>query len=71
MMRTRCKLISLGQELFLERLKESFQFEAQGVSGKIGGVVSFVQKVNTGNWIGRLIVAAQGHYPIYLTLRKL
>ena len=25
---------------------------------------------NIGNWIGRTIVAAQGHYPIYLTLRR-
>jgi SAM-dependent methyltransferase len=65
------QLISLGQELFLERLNSSFQFEAQGVSSKIGGLISFVQKVNMGNWMGRLIVAAQGHYPIYLTLRKL
>jgi hypothetical protein len=26
--------------------------------------------VNRGNWVGRLIVACQGHYPIYLTVRK-
>ncbi len=65
------ELISLGQELFLERLGKAFQFEMQGVSGKIGGVIRFVQKVNKGNWLGRLIVAAQAHYPIYLTLRKL
>jgi SAM-dependent methyltransferase len=65
------QLISLGQELFLERLRSAFQFEEQVVCGKIGGVVRAVQKVNKGNWLGRLIVAAQGHYPIYLTLRKL
>jgi ubiquinone/menaquinone biosynthesis C-methylase UbiE len=65
------QLVSLGQELFLERLKEAFQFESQGVAGKIGGVITVVQKVNLGNWMGRLIVALQGHYPIYLTLRKL
>ncbi len=65
------QFISLGQELFLERLREPFQFETQGVAGKIGGVLWLVQKLNVGNWMGRLIVAAQGHYPIYLTLRKL
>jgi SAM-dependent methyltransferase len=65
------QLISLGRELFLERLRKTFSFELEGVSGKIGGVILFVQKVNKGNWMGRLIVAAQGYYPIYLTLRKL
>jgi len=64
------ELLSVGQELFLERLATAFQFEMQGVSGKIGGLISILQKVNKGNWIGRLIVAAQGYYPIYLTVRK-
>ncbi len=67
----RIELVSLGQELFLERLKTAFHFESEGVSGKIAGAVSFVQKANRGNWIGRLLVAVQGYYPIYMTLRKL
>jgi ubiquinone/menaquinone biosynthesis C-methylase UbiE len=65
------ELISVGQELFLERLRQPFQFETEGVSGKIGSVISLAQKVNAGNWMGRLIVAAQGQYPLYVTLRKL
>jgi ubiquinone/menaquinone biosynthesis C-methylase UbiE len=65
------ELISLGEDLFLERLQNVFQFETRGVAGKIGGVISLVQRVNRQNWMGWVIVAAQGHYPIYLTLRKL
>jgi len=65
------ELISLGQDLFLERLRDAFRFETEGVAGKIGSVIRLLQTANQGNWIGRLIVAAQGYYPIYLTLRKL
>ena len=40
-------------------------------ASRLAGVLSAMQKANWGNWIGRLIVAVQGHYPIYLTVRKL
>ena len=33
-------------------------------------MVGVLQAVNLGNWVGRLIVGLQGHYPIYLTIRK-
>jgi len=62
--------ISLGEDLFLERLSETFQFETKAVAGRIDRLIVFLQKINLGNWIGRTIVAAQGHYPIYLTVRK-
>lgn len=63
-------LVSLGQELFLERLSQAFTFETATVAGRLGRLIGFMQKVNSGNWAGRLIVALQGHYPIYLTVRK-
>lgn len=65
------ELISLGEDLFLQRLKNNFDFETKGVSGRIGGIVSLIQRVNRANWMGKVIVAAQGYYPIYMTLRKL
>jgi hypothetical protein len=40
------------------------------VGSRLGGLLATLQKLNWGNWIGRLIVAAQGFYPIYLTVRK-
>jgi hypothetical protein len=64
------ELISVGEDLFLERLAQPFVFEMQMVAGRIQGLIGFVRKINLGNWMGRLIVALQGHYPIYLTVRK-
>ena len=64
------ELISLGEDVFLERLTDPFQFETQAVKGTIGKAMATLQAVNLGNWLGRLIVALQGYYPIYLTIRK-
>ncbi|MBZ5580656.1 MAG: class I SAM-dependent methyltransferase [Acidobacteriia bacterium] len=66
----RLELVSDGSELFLENLSRPFQFEMQSVRSRLGRVLALVQKLNRGNWMGRLIVAAQGYYPIYLTVRK-
>ena len=63
-------LLSLGEAVFLEKLRGAFEFETKTVSGKLGAAMSLLQKVNVNNWIGRVIVALQGHYPIYLTIRK-
>jgi SAM-dependent methyltransferase len=64
------ELVSLGEDLFLERLSERFQFETQVVSGKLHRSISCVQAINHFNWIGHCIVRVQGYYPIYLTVRK-
>ena len=64
------ELISLGDDLFLERLSRDFVFETQMVAGRLQRLLGILRMVNRGNWVGRLIVALQGHYPIYLTVRK-
>jgi SAM-dependent methyltransferase len=64
------KTISLGEDVFLERLTNSFRFETQAVANSAGGLIAALQRINRRNWIGRLIVALQGHYPIYLSARK-
>lgn len=64
------ELISLGEDLFLERLSNPFRFETQAVEGSTGKAIAVLQAVNRRNWVGRLIVVLQGHYPIYLTVRK-
>lgn len=66
----RMELVSIGADLFLDALAKPFQFEMRTVEDRLGRLLSTLQKLNWGNWIGRLIVAAQGHYPIYLTIRK-
>lgn len=64
------KLLSLGSEVFLRRLSRPFQFEMERTATRLGKLIGIVQRVNVGNWIGRSIVLAQGHYPIYLTVRR-
>ena len=64
------KLLSVGAEIFLDRLRSPYEFEMERTSARFGGLVRIFQRVNIGNWIGRLIVAAQGHYPLYLTILK-
>jgi ubiquinone/menaquinone biosynthesis C-methylase UbiE len=64
------ELISLGDDLFLERLSQTFVFEMQMVASRLERLIRVLRKVNRANWVGRLIVALQGHYPIYLTVRK-
>ena len=64
------EMISLGEDAFLERLTQAFRFEAQMVADSAGGLIARLQRINRGNWVGRLIVLLQGHYPIYLTVRK-
>lgn len=68
--RHRVRLISLGEDVFLERLAKPFVFEAQGVSSRLAPLIRILQRLNLGNWIGRTIVGMQGYYPMYLTLRK-
>ena len=65
------RLISLGEADFLDRLARPFAFETQVNAGLLGPTIRVLQAFNPGNWIGRLIVAVQGHYPIYLTLQRL
>jgi SAM-dependent methyltransferase len=63
-------LLSLGEDLFLDRLSRDFKFDTASTGSRLGAVVSAVQMLNVGNWIGRSIVMLRGHYPIYFTMRK-
>ena len=63
-------LLSVGADLFLERLTRPFDFDMERTSTKLGKTVRIFQKLNRGNWAGRLIVLAQGHYPLYITIRR-
>jgi SAM-dependent methyltransferase len=64
------ELVSVGEDLFLERLAKPFVFEMEMVRNRIQNLMAAIKKLNVGNWIGHLIVALQGHYPIYLTVKK-
>lgn len=62
------KLLSLGDEVFLERFGSAFSFEAQAVAGRLKSLILFMQRLNVGNWTGRSIVGLKGYYPIYLSI---
>jgi SAM-dependent methyltransferase len=64
------ELVSVGEDLFLERLSQPFVFEMEMVKSRIQTLIAAIGKLNWGNWVGHLIVSLQGHYPIYLTVRK-
>jgi SAM-dependent methyltransferase len=63
-------LLSLGAEVFLDRLTQPFEFEMERTAAKLSRFLRILQRVNVCNWIGRSIVLAQAHYPIYLTVRR-
>lgn len=63
-------VLSLGEEVFLDRFANNFTFETTAVAGKLGRIISIIRALNVGNWIGRTIVGLRGYYPIYFTVRK-
>jgi SAM-dependent methyltransferase len=64
------EIVSFGEDIFLERLSRPFAFEAEGVSSRLRTLIRVLQVVNRWNWIGALIVAARGYYPMYVTVRR-
>jgi SAM-dependent methyltransferase len=63
-------LLSLGEEVFLEKLSQPYEFRTMISTHRMSRAVRLMQALNAGNWLGHLIVALQGHYPILLTLRR-
>jgi ubiquinone/menaquinone biosynthesis C-methylase UbiE len=64
------RLVSTGEEIFLSRLQENFQFETAQVKKTLGPVVRLFSLLNRGNLLAKAVVALQGHYPTYLTIQK-
>jgi ubiquinone/menaquinone biosynthesis C-methylase UbiE len=66
------EIISLGEEVFCERLKSSsFNFEYKSTKHLLGPIIGLLQRLNISGIIARIFVIMQGHYPIYLTLKKI
>jgi len=63
-------MLSLGEDVFVDRLSRDFDFETTVVASRLGRVISVVRMLNVRNWIGHSIVRLRGHYPIYFTMRK-
>jgi hypothetical protein len=63
-------LLSLGEDIFLERFATPWRFEMEQSAEGTNSIVSVLQSLNYRNWIGHTIVALNGFYPIFLTIRK-
>jgi SAM-dependent methyltransferase len=63
-------LISNGAEIFRDKLKQPFEFDMERTASQLGRMIRLMQRLNFGNWVGQLIVLFQGHYPLYLTVRR-
>ncbi len=61
---------TLGEDRFLRRLAKPFEFQTGAVAGKAGLAMRIAQRLNFGNWIGRLLVVLQAHYPIVLVATR-
>jgi hypothetical protein len=65
------RLISMGEEVFRDRLKApSFDFQQQSVALVIAPVVKLLMRLNFGGLAANVFIWLQAHYPIYLTIAK-
>jgi SAM-dependent methyltransferase len=62
---------TLGEDAFLARMAKPFVFQTVALRKKSGLKIRIIQALNVGNWIGRLIVRLQAHYPIRLVATRL
>ena len=65
------RLLSLGDDLFLDRLAAPFEFETRGAEDRLAPAISALQRINLSNWVGHLMVALQAWYPLYITARRI
>lgn len=65
-----CELVSLGEEVFRDRLRQPFRFQQTAVGGVLNRTIALLQRMNVGNLLAHTIILLQGHYPIYLTVIK-
>ena len=68
---TPIRLISMGEEIFRERMNaRSFNYQQQSVGQIIAPLINLLRRLNFGNLAANLVILFQGHYPIYLTIVK-
>lgn len=64
------KLLSLGEDIFRESLRNSYKFETEIVSAKLKKIMRIVNFFNRNDFISNLLINTNGYYPIYLTILK-
>lgn len=63
-------LETLGEEQFLLRLMQPYEFQTTALRRSAGRSMKIIQALNWKNWIGRMLVGLQAHYPIVLVARR-
>jgi len=61
---------TLGEDRFLQRIGEPFLFQTAAVADTAARAIRTMQRLNWRNWIGRLLVRLQAHYPIVLIVTR-
>jgi SAM-dependent methyltransferase len=61
---------TLGEERFLQRISRPFAFQTDALAGIAGRAIHTLQALNWHNWLGRLLVRLQAHYPIVLVATR-
>lgn len=61
---------TLGEERFLQRISRPFAFQTDALAGMAGHAIRTLQALNWHNWLGRLLVRLQAHYPIVLVATR-
>jgi len=66
----RLRWVSLGEEVFRERLRGAFRFETRGAGDRLGIILKVLGALNVKDLVSRSLILLQAHYPMYLTLVK-
>lgn len=61
---------TLGEERFMQRLAQPFVFQTEALAGRTARGMQLFQRINRRNWLGRLLVRLQAHYPIVLVATR-
>lgn len=60
------RLETQGEDRFLARFARPFVFQTDAVQESAGRAIRLIQRLNVFNWVGRMLVMLQAHYPIVL-----
>jgi hypothetical protein len=64
------ELETTGESRFLKRLESRFEFQTEAASKSAGTPVRIIQRLNWHNWIAKLLVALQAHYPMVVVATR-
>jgi SAM-dependent methyltransferase len=62
---------TLGEDRFMQRISRPFVFQTDAVAGAAARGIRMIQRMNWHNWIGRVLIRLQAHYPIVLVATRL